>query len=100
MRSFLVVSGALLVLANLPFLSGRFMGVLPLSKPKSGIGLALEIGLCYALMLFFGRIAEGTLEGVAYAQGWEFYVVMTCLFVVAGFPGFVHRFFWSARRMA
>jgi hypothetical protein len=38
---------------------------------------------------------ERLVEGVSYGQGWEFQVVLLCLFVVAGFPGFVHRFFWK-----
>ncbi|MBN8281625.1 DUF2818 family protein [Zoogloea sp.] len=89
------VLAVLLVFANLPFLSLRFLGVVALASPKSGRLMALEVVLCVGLAsacLFF---VERLVEGVSYWQGWEFQVVLLCLFVVSGFPGFVHRFFWT-----
>jgi hypothetical protein len=30
--------------------------------------------------------------GNTFSQGWEFYAVTGCLFLVLAFPGFVHRY--------
>jgi hypothetical protein len=30
--------------------------------------------------------------GNAFPQGWQFYAVTVCLYLVLGFPGFVHRY--------
>lgn len=89
------VLAVLFVLANLPFMSLRFLGVVALASPKSGRLMALEVALCLALAMACLLFVERLVEGVSYGQGWEFQVVLLCLFVVAGFPGFVHRFFWK-----
>ena len=94
MLGFVVVLGVLVLLANLPFIASRFMGLVSLRAPKAGLGLFVEVLLCYSLSLLGLSFFESQLEGVSYSQGWEFYVVLSCLFVVAGFPGFVHHFFW------
>lgn len=94
MAKFVVALGVLGLLANLPFFCSRFMGVLPMRARKLGFALFFEVALCYALALLGLGLVESYLEGLNYKQGWEFYVVVSCLFVVAGFPGFVHHFFW------
>lgn len=94
MLGFVVVLGVLFLLANLPFIARRFMGLVSLRTPKAGLTLFVEVLLCYSLSLLGVSFVETQLEGVSYSQGWEFYVVLSCLFVVAGFPGFVRHFFW------
>ena len=94
MLGFVVVIGVLVLLANLPFIASRFMGLVTLPTPKAGFALFVEVLLCYSLSLLGVSFFESQLEGVSYSQGWEFYVVLSCLFVVAGFPGFVRHFFW------
>lgn len=94
MLGFVVVLGVLVLLANLPFIASRFMGLVTLRAQKAGLVLVGEVLLCYSLTLLGMMSVESWLEGVTYSQNWEFYVVLSCLFVVAGFPGFVHRFFW------
>ncbi len=94
MLGFVVVLGVLFLLANLPFIARRFMGLVSLRTPKAGVTLFVEVLLCYSLSLLGVSFVETQLEGVSYSQGWEFYVVLSCLFVVAGFPGFVRHFFW------
>ncbi|MCK6392227.1 DUF2818 family protein [Zoogloea sp.] len=96
MANFVVVLGVFGLLANLPFFTPRFMGVMPMKASKVGFVLFFEVALCYLLALLGLVGAESWLEGVGYSQGWEFYVVVSCLFVVAGFPGFVHRFFFRS----
>lgn len=96
MANFVVALGVLGSLANLPFFAPRFMGVVPMNSRKFGLVLFVEVALCYVLALLGLGFVESQLEGVGYSQGWEFYVVISCLFVVAGFPGFVHHFFWRS----
>jgi hypothetical protein len=45
------VLAVLFVLANLPFMSLRFLGVVALASPKSGRLMALEVVLCLALAM-------------------------------------------------
>jgi len=79
-----------LLAANLPFLSERFLGVLPLRRPKS-IGLrALELLLLYLAVGGLGLMLEARLGRVS-PQGWEFYAVSGALFLTLAFPGFVWR---------
>lgn len=86
----LVILLALLA-ANLPFLSERFLGLVPLPRPKS-IGLrALELLLLYLVVGGLGLLLEARLGRVS-PQGWEFYVVSGSLFLTLAFPGFVWRY--------
>jgi hypothetical protein len=41
------------------------------------------IGVAYAIESVIGN---------AFPQGWQFYAVTVCLYLVLGFPGFVHRY--------
>jgi hypothetical protein len=43
----------------------------------------LVIGVAYAIESSIGN---------AFPQGWQFYAVTVCLYLVLGFPGFVHRY--------
>lgn len=82
--------------ANLPFLTQRLMGVVPLATPKSlGIRLA-ELVLCYLLVGGLGLLLEQRAGQIA-PQGWEFYAVTGALFVTFAFPGFVWRYLWKHR---
>ncbi|GEM_PF-87349 len=86
-----VVLLAGIVLANLPWLTTRFLAVFPLKRPKS-----LPICLLEWLVYYFlaGAVALGTerkMTGGLYAQGWEFYVVTFFLFMVFALPGFIFR---------
>lgn len=94
MADFVVILGIFGLLANLPFVTPRFMGVVPIGARKVGLVFVSEVVLCYLLGLLALGFAESWFEGVGYSQGWEFYVVLSCLFVVAGFPGFIYRFFY------
>lgn len=94
MLGFVVVLGILVVFANLPFVTSRFFGLVRCGASKAGLALFAEVLLCYSLALLGIKLSEFWSDGVSYSQGWEFYVVLSCLFVVAGFPGFVLRYFW------
>ena len=88
--------------ANLPFFSERIFGLIPLPAGK-GAGSAgeartkrfplrlLELIVLYFLVGFAARLLESRI-GSVFVQGWEFYAVTGCLFLVLAFPGFVMRY--------
>jgi hypothetical protein len=79
--------------ANLPFFNERVFALAPLASfPQKPFWLRLiELFILYFLV---GAVAY-TLEarvGSVFKQGWEFYAVTGCLFMVLAFPGFVYRY--------
>ncbi|HZN46650.1 MAG TPA: DUF2818 family protein [Ramlibacter sp.] len=82
--------------ANLPFLTQRLLGVLPLAKGKN---LAIRLGelvLLYLLVGGIGLLLEKRAGQIA-PQGWEFYAITGALFLVFAFPGFVWRYLHKPR---
>ncbi|HVE53787.1 MAG TPA: DUF2818 family protein [Ramlibacter sp.] len=84
------------VAANLPFLSQRLFGVLPLPRGKN-----LPIRLAELLVLYFavggiGLLLENRVGQVA-PQRWEFYAITGTLFLTFAFPGFVWRYLYRPR---
>ncbi|MES1998728.1 MAG: DUF2818 family protein [Pseudomonadota bacterium] len=83
-----------LVAANLPFLLERILFV---SAPKGGQkGFAwrvLELVLLYFLVGGVGLLLAKKI-GPLQHQGWEFYAVTACVFIVMAYPGFVYRYLW------
>jgi len=92
----LVLVAALLA-ANLPFVTDRLFGVLPLAHGKN---LAVRLGELVALYLLVGGLGlllEQRLGRIA-AQGWEFFAVTGALFLTLAFPGFVWRYLYKHRK--
>lgn len=77
--------------ANVAFLSERLFLVLRLSGGKPGWLRFLELLAWYGLTLLVAVGVE-TRFGPRYPQGWEFYGITACLFVVLAYPGFVWRY--------
>lgn len=78
--------------ANLPFLNERLFAVLAVGGPIKPLWLRfLEMAAFYALVLLVARFFEGRMGNV-FPQGWEFYAITVCLFLVLAFPGFVFRY--------
>ncbi len=93
--SYLLIVLALLA-ANLPFLSERFLGLIPLkSVAKKSIKSLwirlLELSLLYFVVGGIAYFVENKIGNV-FAQRWEFYAVTICLFIVLAYPGFVFRY--------
>jgi hypothetical protein len=83
-----------IVAANLPFLTERILFVVsPKDSVKHGFWRVLEILLLYFAVGGAAYLLESKLGPVQH-QGWEFYAVTVCLFMVFGFPGFVYRYLW------
>lgn len=85
----------MLIFANLPFLTQRGLGFITLAHKTIWhqlaewlLGLGMMAGLAYLLE---------SRSGMVHQQGWQFYVVVLCLYVVAAFPAFVWRYFWHSR---
>ena len=125
LAGWLVVAVALAA-ANLPFANERLFGFLPLprgrgGKPDSPDGSSSNSSsgvpsssspapartksffarLLELLVLYFivGALAYALESGIGnvFAQGWEFYAITGCLFVVLAFPGFVLRYLRKRR---
>lgn len=80
------------VLANLPFFTESVLGIVRLKRGAKPAFVRIgELLLLYLLVLGVARLIESSL-GNAFPQGWQFYAVTVCLFLVLGFPGFVHRY--------
>ncbi len=80
------------IAANFPFFTERLFGIKSLKQGVKHAWLRIvELLVLYLLVLGFARLVESSL-GNAFAQGWQFYAVTVCLFLVLGFPGFVHRY--------
>ncbi|MEH6433999.1 DUF2818 family protein [Massilia sp. DD77] len=84
--------------ANLPFLTERVFGFIPLKPTPGGEARLkrfplrlLELIVLYFLVGAVARLLESRIGG-AFAQNWEFYAVTGCLFLVLAFPGFVWRY--------
>jgi len=108
LASWLVVAIALAA-ANLPFLTERVFGLVPLKTRSAGDGEVppsvrtksfplrlLELIVLYFVVGFLARALESRIGGV-FAQNWEFYAVTGCLFLVLAFPGFVFRYLRKRR---
>lgn len=91
LSSWLVIALAVLA-ANLPFFSERVFGVLRWRGATKPFWLRLlELFVLYLLLGSIAFLLEAR-AGNRFRQGWEFYAVTGCLFIVLAYPGFVHRY--------
>jgi hypothetical protein len=89
--SWLVILLALCA-ANLPFINNRLFGVVLAGHLRKPFWLRLlEMAMLYALVGAIAYLLESH-AGNVFTQGWEFYAVTACLFIVFAFPGFVYRY--------
>jgi hypothetical protein len=83
--------------ANLPFLNERLFAVVPLGRSIKPVWLRLsEMAFLYFLILGAGYFLESRIGNV-FSQGWQFYAITACLFIVLGYPGFVFRYLRKQR---
>lgn len=104
--SWIVVAVALAA-ANLPFANERVFGLLSMKATQSGeagnkprtkpfLARLIELLVLYFLVGLVAWLLESRIGNV-FAQGWEFYAVTACLFLVLAFPGFVFRYLRKRR---
>ena len=79
--------------ANLPFLNERCLAVLTLPRwpAKPFWCRLLELVAAYFIVGGLAYLLESH-AGNRFSQGWEFYAITACLFIVLAFPGFVYRY--------
>ena len=83
--------------ANLPFLTARLFGVVPMARGKN-LGMRLgELVVMYFVVGAFGLLLENRAGRIA-PQAWEFYAITGALFLVFAFPGFIWRYLWRHRQ--
>ena len=90
-----------LIAANLPFATRRifFVGPRPAEgADKSLIWRVAELLVLYLLTGTLAALFESRSYGAVYAQGWQFYAITACLFIVLAYPGFVARYLWHKRK--
>src|SRR5262245_61824977 len=83
--------------ATLPFFWRRVFGIFSLRTEKSLAWRLLELLVLYFCVGGLAALLESRAYGSVYPQGWEFYAVTFCLFVVLAFPGFLARYLWRHR---
>ena len=98
-----IVVAAALAAANLPFANERVFGFISLKRTQAGetrskpfVARLLELLVLYFLVGLVAYLLESRIGNV-FAQGWEFYAVTGCLFLVLAFPGFVLRYLRKQR---
>jgi hypothetical protein len=86
-----------LVGANVPFFNQRLFAVAPLpaANKSAWIRIAELIVLYFAIGLI-GFSLEAR-AGNRFDQGWQFYAITFCLFVVFAFPGFTFQYLFKRR---
>ncbi|MET3106569.1 hypothetical protein AAKU58_001388 [Oxalobacteraceae bacterium GrIS 1.18] len=80
--------------ANMPFINQRLFALIPIKKStnKKSIWIRLlELACCYFVLGGLGMWFEASI-GNSFPQGWEFYAISACLFIVFAFPGFVYQY--------
>jgi hypothetical protein len=83
--------------ANLPFFTERVLGFQkpPIGKEKPLGWRVVELVVLYFIVGFVAHGLEVQAHGTAYPQGWAFYAITACLFLVLAYPGFVFRYLWK-----
>jgi hypothetical protein len=87
--------------ANLPFLTEKVFVLLPYRR--SGASAVkpfwlrlLEVLVFYLAVGAVGFAFESSL-GNRFSQGWQFYAITLCLYLVMAYPGFVYRYLYQRR---
>ena len=84
--------------ANLPFFNERLLALVPLPMPVKPVWVRLlELLVCYFVVGLVARMLEAKI-GSVFPQGWEFFAITACLFLVFAYPGFVLRYLRKHRR--
>lgn len=93
--------GLMFFAANLPWFSNKLFYLITLKRegqPTDHKHLGwclLELLVLYFVVGAVAWYAERMTFGQSAQQGWEFYAVTGCIFLVFAFPGFVYRVLWK-----
>lgn len=93
----LLISAACVVVAFIVFaIPAWVQRQLPIEK--SFFARLLEVSVLFGFIGLLGVGFESSLGNV-FPQGWEFYVITYCLFLILAYPGFVIRYLLKRRRV-
>lgn len=85
------------VAANLPFVNQRLFALAPLGAAKKSAWIRIgELMVLYFVVGALGFMLEAR-AGNRFDQGWQFYAITFCLFVVFAFPGFTFQYLVKRR---
>lgn len=85
------------VAANVPFLNQRLFALVPLDAVRKGGWLRIgELIVLYFVVGALGFMLEAR-AGNRFDQGWQFYAITFCLFLVFAFPGFTFQYLVKRR---
>ena len=83
----------MLFMANLGWVSDRWLG---LAGTVSQLWHRFAAMIpAYLITLVIAYLVERFVMGQVWPQGWEFYSVTLCVFLVLSFPGFIYRVLWK-----
>lgn len=87
-----------LLSANLPFLSEKVFALLPYRRGGAAAAKPFWLRLAEVLAFYLivgavGFAFESSL-GNRFSQGWQFYAITLCLYLVMAYPGFVYRYLY------
>ena len=86
-----------LVGANVPFFNQRVFAVQPLPSGRKSVWIRLaELIVLYFAVGSIGFYLEAR-AGNRFEQGWQFYAITFCLFLVFAFPGFTFQYLIKRR---
>ena len=85
-----------IIAANLPWFSEKFLYTIQLkTESKSLAWCVAELIIIYIAVVLIAIYAEFASYGGVAPQGWEFYSITACLFLVFTFPGFIYKVLWK-----
>lgn len=83
--------------ANLPFVNQRLFAVVPFGAANKSAWIRIgELILLYFVVGALGFMLEAR-AGNRFDQGWQFYAITFCLFLVFAFPGFTFQYLVKRR---
>ena len=83
--------------ANVPFLNQRLFGAVPFGAAKKSGWIRIgELIVLYFVVGALGFMLEAR-AGNRFEQGWQFYAITFCLFLVFAFPGFTFQYLVKRR---
>ena len=83
----------MLFMANLSWISDKWLGIAGTINQLWHRFAALLPA--YFITLVIAYFVEQLVMGQVWPQGWEFYSITVCLFLVFSFPGFVYHVLWK-----
>lgn len=85
-----------IIFANMPFISERFFGVIPIKRGRVKLfwQRLLEWAILGLIAFGIAQFLEAHINLTPYPQTGEFFWVLVITHVTLAFPGFAYRYLW------